>query len=97
MCTTTRTRCRFIGYHPTKRLDRADLRQELNDNRKTLVEALADQRQAAAGLNRVAAYNKGRLAGRPASLPDSLTLKNASSTMSTAAWESTVATQAYGV
>lgn len=72
---------------------RADFRQELSDNRAGLVRALNGERETIVALNRMTAALQLRLAGkRPA--PGSATVNTTFSTMSAAAWESTVATKA---
>lgn len=72
---------------------RVDLRQELSDNRAGLIRALAGERETIAALNRAAAAMQLRLAGKQPA-PGSATFNTSFSTMGTAAWENTVATQA---
>lgn len=72
---------------------RANLRRELEDNRKGLAKALTTERSAVAGLGRMNDYAKSRLSGgRPGEPMIALHVDFAE--MRTAAWESTVATQA---
>lgn len=72
---------------------RANLRRELEDNRNGLEKALATERSAVAGLNRMSAFLQSESAGEKAA-GENIAINIDFTEMRTAAWESTVATQA---
>lgn len=83
------------AWHDRELVDqaRANLRQELADNRSGLVAALASERSAIGGLTRLAEYDRPRLGGEAGDEPD-IAINVEFKEMRTAAWESTIATQA---
>lgn len=80
-------------HHELVEQARANLRKELEDNRDGLMKSLATERSAVAGLNRMSAYLRSRSAGDKAAGED-IAINVDFTEMRTAAWESTVATQA---
>jgi hypothetical protein len=80
-------------HHELVEQARANLRKELEDNRDGLMKSLATERSAVAGLNRMSAYLRSRSVGDKAAGED-IAINVDFTEMRTAAWESTVATQA---
>lgn len=73
---------------------RVDLRQELRSNRATLAREIAQDNAVAVPLNALVRYGRDRQIGKRPSIPPSLNIAMTFMPMSTAGWESAVATQA---
>ena len=73
---------------------RADLRRELDGNRRALLADITQERAAAPGLDRLIDYYRTRLSGKSAKLPPDLKLDVSFQPMNDAAWQSTVGAQA---
>lgn len=79
------------AWHDRELVDqaRANLRQELSDNRSGLVETLESDRKAISGLTRLAGYSRGRSDSKNTN-ESNIAINLEFREMRTAAWESTV-------
>jgi hypothetical protein len=84
------------AYRSHELVDRAriDLRAELRANRETLASTIAGEKATAAPLDALIRYARDRLQGKAPKIGPDIQLSMDFRPMSTAAWESTVATQA---
>ncbi|HEX5182117.1 MAG TPA: hypothetical protein VFW19_03085 [Allosphingosinicella sp.] len=84
------------AYHNRRLVDRAriELRAELRSNRDTLADTISQEKKASVPLAALLAYGRARLQGRPARLAPDLQLNMRFVQMSTAGWDSALATQA---
>ena len=80
-------------HHELVEQARVNLRRELDDNRKGLVEMLTSERNAIAGLDRLTDVARSQMAGGKSSEAE-IAINIDFTEMRTAAWESTVAIQA---
>lgn len=83
------------AWHHQELVEQAstNLRRELQDNRKNLAKSLATERSAVEGLGKMSEYANSRISGGGSAEPK-IAINVDFAEMRTAAWESTVATQA---